>query len=102
LHLSQTSGTAIGYIIFKSCLDLEKFSFLDECTASRKTVLINNFQGFTAKEGGLCKYNPEGQDLRADLIIIFINDKLDGTLAKSVDVIKWSVVLCTSEEKNSH
>lgn len=78
---------------------------LDECTASRKTVLINNFQGSTVKEGRLCKCNPVGQDLRAALIIIFINDlddKLDGIFAKFVDDLKWSVVLCTWEEKNSH
>ena len=64
-------------------------------------MLINNFQGFTVKEGGLSKCSPVGQDLRAALIIIFIddlNDKLDGIFANFADDIKWSVVLCTLEK----
>lgn len=55
---------------------------------------INNFQGFTVKERGLCKYSPVGQDPRATLIIIFIDDlddKLDGLFCK-VCGLHWSVV----------
>lgn len=67
-------------------------------------MLINNFQGFRVKGGELCKCIPVGQDLRAALVFLFIddlNDKLDGIFVKFADNIRWSVVSCTLEEKYS-